>query len=189
MQPLAHSRVAPEDYLALERAAPFKSELVGGQIVAMSGASLNHNRIVGNVFASLHAQTRGGSCEVFASDLRVSVAPTGLYTYPDVVGLYGEPRFDDEQTDTLVNPEVIVEVLSPSTEAYDRGEKFAQYRQLDSLVEYVLVAQDKMRVEHFRRHDSQWLLTALDGADAVLTLESIGCTVPLGEIYEKVELG
>jgi Uma2 family endonuclease len=189
MQPLAQHHVTPEEYLALERAAEFRSELIDGQIVAMSGASFGHNLIAGNLFGSLHYQLRGQPCRIFTVDLRVRVTPTGLYTYPDLVGLCAAPRFDDDQTDTLVNPELIVEVLSPSTEAYDRGEKFAQYRALDSLCEYVLVAQDRMRVEHYRRQEAQWVLTALDGPDAVLSLESIGCTVRLAEIYEKVDFG
>lgn len=189
MQPLAQHYVTPEDYLALERASEFRSELIDGQIVAMSGTSRAHSLIVVNLARELSVQLRGRPCELYIADMRVRVAPTELYTYPDLVALCGEPRLEDGHFDTLSNPTLVIEVLSPSTEAYDRGEKFAHYRGLDSLIEYVLVAQDKIRVEHYRRQDTQWLLTAFDGPDAVLSLESIGCTVRLGDIYEKVELG
>lgn len=189
MQPLTRNRVTPEEYLALERAAEFRHELIDGQIVAMSGASRRHNLIAINLAREVSSQLRGRPCEVYATDMRVSVAPTGLYTYPDLTGLCGEPRFEDGHTDTLVNPAVIVEILSPSTEAYDRGEKFSQYRRLDSLVEYVLVAQDKLRVEHFRRRDTQWVLTELASPDAVLELESLGCAVRLADLYERVDFG
>src|SRR5206468_6291774 len=120
------------------------SEYINGQIYAMSGASREHNLIVVNLIRELSSQLRGRPCEVYASDMRVKVRPTGMYTYPDVVAVCGEPRFEDEQVDTLVNPAVIVEVLSPSTEAYDRGQKFAHYRKLESLTEYVLVAQNEV---------------------------------------------
>jgi Uma2 family endonuclease len=189
MQPLAQHHVTPEEYLALERASEFRSELIDGQIVAMSGTSRAHSLIVVNLAREISVQLRGRPCEIYIADMRVRVAPTGLYTYPDLAGLCGEPRLEDGHHDTLTNPALVIEVLSPSTEAYDRGEKFAQYRALDSLCEYVLVAQDRMRVEHYRRQEAQWVLTALDGPDAVLNLESIGCTVRLADIYEKVELG
>src|SRR5437870_1310644 len=134
-------RFSPEEYLALEREAEYKSEYVDGFIIAMSGTSRRHSLIAGNVFAAIHAAIRGRPCEVHTSDLRVKVTATGLYTYPDVVALCGEPRFEDEVLDTLLNPDVIVEVLSESTEAYDRGKKAARYRRLESLQEYVLIAQ------------------------------------------------
>src|SRR5215510_15498100 len=113
--------LTPEEYLALERKAGYKSEYFAGEIFAMSGASEQHNLIVANVVATLHTQFRNRPCKVYASDMRVKVSPTSLYTYPDVVALCSEPRFDDDQKDTLLNPTVIIEVLSPSTEAYDRG--------------------------------------------------------------------
>src|SRR5207237_2511641 len=125
----------------------------------------------------------------YTSDMRVRVNPTGMYTYPDVSVVCGEPHFDDQQLDTLTNPHVIIEVLSPSTEAYDRGEKFAHYRRLLSLTDYVLVAQDKMRVEHFARsgdRGDQWLFTEISDPDHALNLTSIGCAVTLRNIYDKV---
>src|SRR5215218_3291887 len=117
-----------QEYLAIERSSQQKNEYLNGEIFAMGGASERHNLIVGNVFASLHAQLRGQPCKVYSSDMRVKIDTTGLYTYPDVVALCGEARFDDEQHDTLINPNIIIEVLSKSTEGYDRGEKFAHYR-------------------------------------------------------------
>jgi Uma2 family endonuclease len=186
MQPLEKPRYTPEEYLALERSAEFRSELIDGEIVAMSGASANHNVIAGNAFATIHFQLRGRPCRIFMADMRVRVDSAGLYTYPDLTGLCGEPVFDDEQADTLLNPGLLMEVLSPSTEAYDRGEKFALYRRLDSLIDYVLVSQDKMRVEHYRRRDEQWVLTVYEDPAARLVLDSLAVTLPIGEIYDKV---
>lgn len=188
MQPLEKARYTPEEYLALERSAEYRSEFIDGEIVAMSGASREHNVIAGNFFAAIHAQLRGRPCEIYAADMRVCVDPSGLFTYPDLVGFCGAPRFDDAHSDTLLNPTLIVEVLSPATEAYDRGEKFARYRRLESLVDYVLVAQDKMRVEHFRRQDERWLLTAFEDPAATLVLDSLGVELGIGEIYDKVLL-
>jgi len=188
LQPKLH--YTPEEYLALERKAEYKSEYFNGEIFAMSGASERHNLIVGNVFAALHAQFRNRPCKAYASDMRVKVSATGLYTYPDVIALCEEAQFDDEQKDTLLNPTVIIEVLSPSTEAYDRGEKFAHYRKLASLAEYVLVSQDKPHVEHYvRQPDNQWLLSEASRLQDVVHLPSISSTLVLAEIYEKVELG
>jgi Uma2 family endonuclease len=136
----AKQRLTPEEYLARERQVDTKSEFYDGELFAKAGASRSHNLIVGNVTGELRAQLRGRPCEVYPADMRVKVSETGLYAYPDVVVVCGEPRFEDEHLDTLLNPTVIVDVLSPSTEAYDRGEKFAQYRKLASLREYVLIA-------------------------------------------------
>ncbi|TMA53915.1 MAG: Uma2 family endonuclease [Deltaproteobacteria bacterium] len=183
-------RYTPQEYLALERKAEHRSEYFAGEIFAMSGASERHNLIALNVAASLHAQFRNRSYKVYASDMRVKVSATGLYTYPDVVALCGEPQFDDEQKDTLLNPTVIIEVLSPSTEAYDRGDKFGHYRKLASLAEYVLISQDKPHVEHYvRQPDNQWLLSEASSLQDSVQLPSINCTLVLAEIYEKVELG
>ena len=187
MPPLAQPIVTPAEYLALERRAREKSEYVNGRIYAMSGASRLHNLIAGNIFGELRAQLRGRPCEIYTNDMRVKVQRTGMYTYPDVVALCEEPRLEDGEFDTLLNPSVIVEVLSPSTESYDRGEKFAHYRRLDSLREYVLVAQVTRRVEHFRREGDSWVLTEISASDGELTLSSIGCALKLTEIYERVE--
>jgi Uma2 family endonuclease len=178
----------PGEYLALERNAEFKSEYIDGEIIAMSGASREHNLVGGNIFAFLHAQLRGRSCEVYFNDMRLGVDLARHYTYPDVAVVCGEPEFADDQFDTLLNPTVLVEVLSPSTEDYDRGRKFARYRALGTLVDYVLVAQDQMHVEHFTRDGMRWTLTELGEPDAVLDLPSIGCHLTLAEIYERVKL-
>lgn len=190
MSSLPQTLYSPEEYLAHERKAEYKSEYINGQILAMSGASREHNLISGNIFAGIHSQLRGGPCEVYMGDMRVKVSPAGMYTYPDVVAVCGERSFEDEEIDTLTNPTVVVEVLSPSTEAYDRGVKFAHYRKLASLQEYVLVAQDEVRVEHFARHSGpggQWMLTGMDDLDGTLHLASIGCDLPLRDIYDRVE--
>lgn len=180
------SRYTPEEYLALERKAQYKSEFVNGTIVALAGATRRHNLIAGNVFGELRGQLRGRNCEVYMSDIRVKVDPTGLYTYPDVAVACAQIRFEDEHADTLLNPTVIVEVLSASTEAYDRGEKFVHYRRLESLREYVLVSQDRVRVESYVRRGAQWLLSEASGLDETVRLESIGCDVVLRDIYDKV---
>jgi Uma2 family endonuclease len=178
----------PAEYLELERAAETKSEYRAGQIVAMTGVSRAHSLIVGNLLGEMRQQLRGSSCEVHSNDLRVRVSRTGLYTYPDVVVACGEILFEDDQVDTLLNPVVVIEVLSPSTEAYDRGEKFAHYRRLDSLQEYVLVAQDRVRVERYVRQGEQWVLSELSAREDVLALTAIDCQIGLREIYERVRL-
>jgi Uma2 family endonuclease len=183
----AEQFITAADYLALERQAEIKSEYLNGQIYAMSGASRSHNRITVNLTAALHAQLKHKPCEPFSGDMRVKVTPTGLYTYPDVMVVCGEPRFEDPHVDTLLNPTVLIEVLSDSTEAYDRGGKFAHYRALESLTDYLLVAQDQPRIEHFRRQtDGQWLYSVADGLDAQVEIATIGCVLHLAEVYERV---
>jgi Uma2 family endonuclease len=179
-----------EQYLAVERAAETKSEFFDGEMYAMSGATRPHILITGNIFGELYAQLKGGPCEVYNNDMRVSVRDPSSYsyTYPDLVAVCGEPRFRDDTFDTLLNPALIVEVLSPSTEAFDRGGKFARYRRLDSLKEYVLVSQDRALVERFQRRGEQWLLTEYRGLDAELELESIGCAIRLKDIYARIDL-
>ena len=180
----------PEQYLARERMAETKSEFFDGRTYAMSGASRSHARITTNLIAALHGQLRGRTCDVFTSDLKVRVSQTGLYTYPDATVVCGEAHFADDAFDVLLNPTLVVEVLSPSTEAYDRGQKFAHYMRLPSIREYVLVAQSRMRVERFtRRDDGQaWVLTVAEGADATVDLPSIGCVLRVGDLYERVDL-
>ena len=151
MTSLARQRLTPAEYLAIERAADYKSEFFADEMFAMAGAAPAHVLITSNVTRELGTQLKGRSCRVYPSDLRVKVSETGLYTYPDVVIVCGEQQFDDEHRDTLLNPTLIVEVLSPSTEAYDRGEKFDHYSQLESLQEYVMIAQDRPRVERYVR--------------------------------------
>lgn len=183
-------RFTPEEYLALERQSETKSEYFAGEIFAMGGASRGHNLIVTNCVRELSLQLKSLPCRVYPSDMRVKVNPTGLYAYPDVVVTCGAERFDDQQKDTLLNPIVLIEVLSESTEAYDRGEKFGHYRRLDGLAEYLLIAQDKPHVEHYvRQPDGQWLFSEADGLDGVVLLPSIECRLALAEVYHKVEAG
>ncbi|HMA36331.1 MAG TPA: Uma2 family endonuclease [Chloroflexia bacterium] len=184
--PLLPHRYTPEEYLAHERQAAYKSEYLAGQIVAMSGVSRAHSLINTNLAWVLSSQLRDRPCEVHASDMRVKVTAQGLYTYPDIAVVCGPAQWEDAQVDTLLNPTLIVEVLSPSTEAYDRGAKFGYYRALPSLQEYLLVAQDKVLVEHFVRAGDGWLLTATTDLGAVVSLPAIGCAVPLAEIYHQV---
>ena len=175
------------EYLALERAAENKSEYLAGEIYALAGASEQHITLTLNIAAELRTQFRGRPCRVYASDLRIKVAASGLYTYPDVVAACGELRFEDGHRDTLLNPTVIFEVLSPSTEAYDRGKKFAHYRRLESLMAYVLVAQDEVHLEHYARQGSDWLLQEARGRGDTIHLPSVGGALSLSAIYENVE--
>ena len=187
----AQTYLTPEEYITLERKAipdaeTVRSEYMNGEVINRSGASLAHNLITGNIFGQLYARLRGGRCIVFANEVRVSIPTAKSYFYPDVGVVCEEPRFEDEVFDTLLNPIVVVEVLSPSTEAYDRGEKFAHYRQLPSLQEYILVAQDTVFVEHYRRQERQWIFTGFQERDEILPLPSRQCELPLQEIYERV---
>ncbi|HAS50942.1 MAG TPA: hypothetical protein DCS21_04095 [Gammaproteobacteria bacterium] len=175
------------EYLDQERRAENRSEFYHGQIYAMAGASRAHNLIMVNLTRELSQQLKGRPCEVYSSDMKVKVKPSGLYTYPDVTVVCGEPRFDDAQNDILLNPKIIIEVLSPSTEACDRGDKFEHYRRLASLSDYILVSQHRCRIEHFSRQaDGRWLLVEVNDLQADLALDSIGCALPLAEIYERV---
>jgi Uma2 family endonuclease len=182
-------RLTPEEYLAIEREAEYKSEYFDGEVYAMSGGTRQHNLISINISSALHSQLRKRNCKVYSSDQRVKVSATGLYTYPDVTITCGEERFADEQKDTLLNPLVIVEVLSRSTTGYDRNEKFAHYRRLESLKEYLLIAQTSRRVEHYlRQSDGQWLLSETDSPESSVFPPSLECTLTLADIYEKVDL-
>jgi Uma2 family endonuclease len=176
------TRYTPEQYLALERRNEFKSEYDNGLITTMAGASRAHNLITGNLNGEIRSQLKDRPCEVYGSDMRVCVSPTGLYTHPNVVAVCGKPYFQDDEQDTLLNSTMIVEVLSPAIESYDRGDKFAHYRRLATLREYVIVAQDKVMVERNTRQGSEWLLTELNRLDETLRLEPIECQVPLREI-------
>jgi len=180
--------ISPEDYLKHERLAATKSEYVDGQIYAMSGASRQHNRINLDVATQINVRLRGGSCEVFSNDMRVKVQDDSLYTYPDIVVVCGDAKFADGALDTLLNPTLIIEVLSDSTERYDRGKKFAHYQRIESLREYVLISQDEARIECFTRQpDDRWMLSKAERLEDVITLESIDCTLPLTEVYARVQ--
>lgn len=185
--PIRHS--SREEYLALERAVELKSEYIDGAIFAMSGGSRRHSLIATNVASELRNLLRDHPCEVHGSDLRVNADLADLYTYPDVTVICGDPEFEDAENDTLRNPTVLIEVLSPSTEAYDRGEKFARYRLLPSLRAYVLVAEDLPRVEWYVRGPDGWVLHEAKGMDAAVVLLEPACTVALSEVYAKVVFG
>jgi Uma2 family endonuclease len=182
------TRYTPEQYLAMERKADFKSEYDGGYIAAMAGASTRHNLIALNFASEIRFHLKGRPCTAFVSDMRLCVSRTGLYTYPDVMALCGERQYLDSEVDTLLNPAMIVEVLSETTESYDRGKKFGHYRQLASLQEYVLVAQDEVKVERYTRQGDDWILSVFSKLDDTLRLTSIDCEIPLREIYDKVDL-
>lgn len=181
------TRITPEQYLEVERASECRSEYYNGYVYAMSGASLPHFVITGNVTHELRLKL-GGRCIVGSTDMKIRVSPQGLYAYPDVIVICGEPKLADRRNDILLNPTVIIEVLSPSTEAYDRGFKFHQYQLVESLQEYGLVSQTEARVEIFRRQpNGEWLLAESLGLDAVCHFKSIACEIALSAIYLKVD--
>ena len=180
--------VSPEEYLERERRAEYKSEYFAGEIVAMAGAKRKHNLIAANTAVSLGTQLRDKPCEMYSNDMRVQADKEKQYSYPDVVIVCGEPQFRDGREDTLLNPTVIVEVLSPSTEAKDRGEKFLRYRQIETLTDYVLIAQNERRVEQFTKQpDGSWRLVETFDAGEV-RLDSVVCTLSLADVYNKVKL-
>jgi len=178
-----------EHYLHLERSGDSKHEYFDGQIFALAGSSENHNLISAHILGILYSQVRKRPCRVYPSDMRVKITRTKLYTYPDITVLCGAPLFDDAEADTLLNPTVIFEILSPSTEKYDRGKKFEHYRTIETLQEYILVSQDKHLVEQYTRQtDTMWLLTVHDRVESQLSLLSVNCTLLLADIYEDLEL-
>ena len=181
-------RYTSEEYLAMERAAEYKSEYIDGEIYALAGGSRAHTTITWNIGGELRVQLRGRPCHGYATEMKVRVTATKMYTYPDVVIVCGEEQFADDHGDVLLNPTVIFEVLSPSTEAYDRGEKFAQYRRLESLTDYILVAQDRPWVEHYVPRSEGWvLLPEASSLNDSIYLASIDCKLELAEIYDNVK--
>ena len=179
--------VSPEDYLAREREAEFKSEYFDGEIVAFAGASLEHNRVVMNIARELSSDLKGTPCEIFSADMRVK-AGRG-YVYPDVFGVCGQPVFADDRCDVLLNPALLVEVLSESTEFYDRNIKANYYRTIESLSEYLFVSQSEYHVEQYTRQlDGRWLITDIRSLDDIVDLSSISCKLSLREIYDRVAL-
>ena len=189
MSTRAKPLLTPEQYLAAERAGDQKHEYYQGEVFAMVGASFEHVGIAANLLATLHGQLQGGPCRVFQSDLRVKVSRTGLYTYPDVGVVCDRPQFDDDRNDTLLNPRVIIEVLSPSTENYDRGKKFAHYRTVESLAEYLLISQDQPRVEQYVcQPNRDWLLHEATEPDETIHLPSIDCDLKLSDVYASIDL-
>ena len=181
--------VSPEEYLERERTASWKSEYVCGEIVAMAGGSVPHSLIINNAQFVLTLRLQDKPGFVFNSDLRVSVRWRELITYPDVTVLCSPPEYVDDKRDVIKNPTMIIEVLSPSTKAFDRGEKSKLYRSLASLQEYLLIEPEPVDIEHWRRlSGGTWEVTAVREPDAILRLSSVGCEVAVAEIYRKVEL-
>jgi Uma2 family endonuclease len=189
MNALPKRSLTETEYLARERNADFRSEFYRGEMFAMAGASREHLLIAGNIARRAGNVFEDRPCEVYQADMRVKIRSSGLYTYPDVVIVCGEPRFEDGVFDTLINPTVLFEVLSESTEAYDRGFKSAQYRSIPSLKEYVLVSQTEARCDRFvRQPDGSWLLRDVTGLDGTLHVEAVDLSLPMADIYRRVEL-
>ena len=185
----AQTYLTPDEYIAWERKAPFKNEYLDGKIIAMSGASRAHNRITVDTATDLNSQLMARECEVFVGDMRVRPGPAkSAYFYPDVLVVRDEPRFEDDTFDTLLNPIVVMEVLSPSTAVYDRGEKFDRYQALISLQEYILISQATIHIERYHRQGTQWNQDTFQSLDALLPLSSIDCAVPLHVIYRRATL-
>ena len=178
---------SPEEYLELETAAEYKSEYYDGQIFPMAGGTPNHNRIALNLSAGLNFALKGQNYDVFINDMRLWIPQKRLYTYPDVMVVAGELQFAENRRDTITNPLMLAEVLSESTENYDRGEKFKLYRTISSLKEYIIISQSEKHVEQFSKTtDNKWILSEYD-QDATLTLTSIEFQISLSDIYDKVE--
>jgi Uma2 family endonuclease len=181
--------ITEQEYIDFERANTMKHEYYDGHVYAMTGASRIHNLIAGNTLASLHGQLRQKPCQIFPSDMRIKVQQTGLYTYPDLVIICGEPQFTDDALDTLLNPLVLIEILSPSTERYDRGMKSQHYRTIETLQSYILIAQDHYHIEHYSRQDNgRWLLQEAHGIEAHIAIPSIESTLLFKDVYEKVDM-
>jgi len=182
-------KMTTEEYLKFERASEIRHEYYDGESFAMTGAKVNHNRIASNINRCLGNQLADRSCDVFLSDMRVKIQEVDKYTYPDVVVVCGDLELEDDKFDTLLNPVVIIEILSNSTELYDRGEKFAHYRLIPSLQEYILVSQYHCKVEKFiRGDDGIWrIFDPYTKIDTEIKLESIDCRLLLSEIYHRVE--
>lgn len=188
--PMIDKPMSEADYLAFDRESEVKHEFIDGRVYAMSGASEAHNLIAGSIYVSLYTQLRARPCKVYPSDMKVRTPSTRSYIYPDISVVCGDAEFDGDSRDILLNPTVVIEVLSPNTERFDRGRKFQRYRELESLQEYVLVAQDSPHVERFARQDNGlWQLSEVHGQPASLPLTSIACALRLAEIYEQIDFG
>ncbi len=179
----------PEEYLERERLAETRSEYLDGRIYAMSGASIAHNQITLNVASSLLGQVKRGPCRVYSNDMRVQIGVGRQFVYPDVVVVCGNRQVRDSVMDTLLNPTVVIEVLSPSTERFDKGWKAEAYRSLPSLQEYILIAQDRVHVERYLRDGESWTFDEFSSIDAVLQLPSVDCVVALRDVYDLVVEG
>jgi Uma2 family endonuclease len=181
-------KITVDEYFEIEKSAERKSEFHNGEMFLMAGASWEHNLISQSLSSELYLRLKGSECQVFHSDLRVKVDRTGLYTYPDVLIVCGTPEHAPENRDTLVNPKVVFEILSDSTERYDRTTKFRHYKQLPSVLEYVLVSQDEPLVERFeRQEDGTWAQSDFVGLEVEVALATVPVSVPMADIYRGVE--
>ena len=188
MSTLTVTHVTPEEYLAAERLSETRGEYLDGDVHPMTGGTANHIRIVSNITTELNTQLRGRQCDVFPVDMKVRLPDLQKFFYPDVTVVCGELQYHDERRDIILNPLLVVEVLSKSTEAFDRGAKFQAYRTIESLKEYLLVEQNTPLVEQYvRQEDGKWALSTAAGLGSTLTLPSIGCTLNLGAVYDKVD--
>jgi Uma2 family endonuclease len=187
MSVIPEKRMSQKEYLEFERRSDEKHEYLDGQIFAMPGAKRNHNKIVANLSGLLWQNLKSKDCEFYPNDMRVFIPKTGLYTYPDLVVVCGDPQFLDAVPDTLLNPVLLIEVLSESTEGYDRGKKFQHYRSIDSLNEYILVSQNEARIEKYlKQGDGFWALSEAIGLESAIQIDSIDCEFTLGDIFAKV---
>jgi Uma2 family endonuclease len=186
MSALPEQYISLEEYFKIDETSEMKHEYYQGAVFAMTGASRNHNLIAGAVFGCLYNQLDNKPCQPYFSDFRLKIEAASIYTYPDLSVICEDVQFGDGRQDTFINPTVIIEVLSDSTGAYDRGKKSEHYRTIPSLREYLLIAQDRPHVEHFRRHCHEWLFTEYSELDDVVVLEAIGCSLPLANIYQRV---
>ena len=182
-----HPRLTPEEYLEIEPAADYKSEYFNGEMFAMSGGTPRHAVIAGNAGAEFRAALRNKGYTVASSDLRIRTTPAGLYTYPDVTVYCGQLQFVEGTKETITNPVLLVEVLSPSSESHDRVLKWEQYRQIESLRDYVLISQTTPRVEVYSRHPEGWLFTEFVGVDARCRFPGVDCEIDAREIYLGVQ--
>jgi Uma2 family endonuclease len=186
--PQTTPRLTEAEYLRIERAADFKSEFFDGEMFAMAGGSLEHSLIATNIAGEFRSRLKGRDCIAFNADLRIKIETTGLNTYPDLSIICGPAQLVEGSNDTATNPTVIVEVLSDSTEAYDRGKKFEHYRQIPTLREYILVSQEEPRIEQFiRQEDGRWILSEASGLETSLDVPSLGIAVALREIFANVK--
>lgn len=186
MATVRHNYCTPEEYLEKDSAADYKSEYLAGEMFAMSGGSLEHNTIISNIVVRLDSQLELRPCRQFMTDVRVNVG--AAFFYPDILVVCGDINLLDNRRDVILNPTVIMEVLSKSTEAYDRGEKFARYSELLTLTDFILISQDQIRVEHYTRQaDKKWLLSIYTTLDDIITIDSIGCSLNVSSIYRNID--
>jgi len=188
MSAVPKKRLTAEEYLEFERNSEIKHEFYNGRIYAMAGAKRRHNLIALNIGSEIRTHLKGRKCEAYPSDMRIYIPRFGLYTYPDVSVVCGKPEFQDAVLDTLLNPVLLIEILSDSTESYDRGKKFQHYRSIESLQEYVLVSQNEARIEKYiRQGDGFWVLSEAVGVESSIMFESIDCPISLAEVYDKID--